>query len=151
MSRPEFWFYHLERQPAQAVLPALLEKTLARGWRALIRTDSKERLEAIDAALWTYRDDSFLPHELEQDRHAERQPILLSLSGAPVNGAQLLILLDGAEENAPERYERVVRLFNGADEDEKAKARAEWSAAKAKGADVSYWRQEADGRWVKAG
>src|SRR5690349_11599483 len=31
-------FYHLERQPLDRVLPQLLERTLERGWRAVIET-----------------------------------------------------------------------------------------------------------------
>ena len=33
----EVLFYHLQRQPLEAVLPTLLEKSLERGWRALVR------------------------------------------------------------------------------------------------------------------
>ncbi len=70
MSAPEFWFYHLEHQPLQAVLPVLVEKTLARGWRALLRFSTAERLDAIDGALWTYRDESFC----RTVRHATAMP-----------------------------------------------------------------------------
>ena len=37
-------FYHLERQPLERVLPMLVEKTLERGWRAVIQVGSQERL-----------------------------------------------------------------------------------------------------------
>ena len=36
--KPEIWFYHLERSTLDQVLPTLLEKTLERGWRALIKS-----------------------------------------------------------------------------------------------------------------
>ena len=58
----EIWFYHLEQSALEAALPPLLEKCLARGWRALVRGGQPERLEALDDLLWTWRDDSFLPH-----------------------------------------------------------------------------------------
>ena len=150
MTAPEFWFYHLERQPLQAVLPVLVEKTLARGWRALLRFSTPERLETIDSALWTYRDESFLPHGSARDGHPERQPAFLALDDANPNGAAVLFLLEAAEEREPERFSRVIRLFDGADEEAKALARAEWKRAKAAGFDVSYWRQEANGAWKKS-
>jgi len=151
MSGLEFWFYHLERQPLEAVLPVLLEKTLSRGWRASVRFSSRERLDAMDGALWTYRDESFLPHGSARDGNPARQPVLLTLDVNNPNGAQILFLLEGADEAEPERFTRVIRLFDGADEAAKTKARAEWKDAKAKGFDVSYWRQGESGAWSKAG
>jgi DNA polymerase-3 subunit chi len=151
MSAPEFWFYHLENQPLQAVLPVLLEKTLARGWRALLRFSTPERLDAIDGALWTYRDESFLPHGAARDGNAGRQPVFLTLDGANPNRAEALFLLETAEEREPGNFARVIRLFDGADEEAKALARAEWKAAKAAGFEVSYWRQDESGAWRKSG
>ena len=150
MTAPEFWFYHLESQPLQAVLPVLVEKTLARGWRALLRFSTSERLETIDSALWTYRDESFLPHGSARDGHTDRQPALLTLDDANPNGAAVLFLLEAAEEREPERFSRVIRLFDGADEEAKALARAEWKRAKAEGFEVSYWRQDPGGAWKKS-
>ena len=34
----EILFYHLQHQPLERVLPTLLEKTLERGWRAVVQT-----------------------------------------------------------------------------------------------------------------
>ncbi len=45
----EVWFYHLERASLDQVLPELLEKTLARDWRALVRSTARERVEHLDA------------------------------------------------------------------------------------------------------
>ena len=61
-------FYHLERQPLERVLPVLLEKTLERGWRAAVQTASQAYAEALDGHLWTYREDSFLPHGLASEQ-----------------------------------------------------------------------------------
>ena len=58
----EMLFYHLQRQPLERVLPALIEKSLERGWRVVVQSSSEERIEALDAHLWTWRDGSFLPH-----------------------------------------------------------------------------------------
>ena len=104
MTAPEFWFYHLESQPLQAVLPVLVEKTLSRGWRACLRFSTPERLETIDSALWTYREESFLPHGTARDGHAESQPVFLTLDGANPNGAHALFLLEAATESDPARF-----------------------------------------------
>jgi len=150
MTPPEFWFYHLESQPLQAVLPLLLEKTLKRGWRASVRFSTPERLDTIDSALWTYREDSFLPHGTARDGHDARQPVFLTLDAANPNGAQALFLLETATESEPARFARIIRLFGNADEEATALARNEWKAAKEAGFEVSYWRQDASGTWTKA-
>src|SRR5688500_16272024 len=81
----EVLFYHLERQPLERVLPTLLEKTLARGWTAVVQSGSEERLQALDTALWTYSEESFLPHGTKKDRHPAMQPIYLTLGDyAPI-------------------------------------------------------------------
>src|SRR5262249_31885689 len=73
-------FYHLDGQRVEAVLPPLLEKSLARGWRAAVQTASDDRIDSLDAHLWTYREDSFLPHGTDRDNAAASQPILLTSS-----------------------------------------------------------------------
>ena len=74
----EILFYHLQRQPLERVLPALLEKSLERGWRVVVQGSSEERLEALDAQLWTFRDDSFLPHGTWRQAEAREGAVLVS-------------------------------------------------------------------------
>ena len=145
----DIWFYHLERTALDRALPELLGKTLEKGWRALVRSPDPERLAALDAALWTGRDDGFLPHGLASEAHADKQPILLSESESNANSAQCLILLDGAAPEKLEDFERTLIVFDGADEDAVKSARALWKQVKETGADVSYWRQSEAGKWEK--
>ena len=86
----EVWFYHLERTSLDQALPELLEKTLARDWRALVRTPSPERIEHLDGWLWSYRDDAFLPHGTEHEPMAERQPVLITSGLTNPNRADAL-------------------------------------------------------------
>ena len=144
----EVWFYHLERTSLEQALPELLEKVLARGWRGLVRTRVASRVEELDQHLWTWRDDSFLPHGLAGEPHAARQPVLLSAAMENQNEAQALLLVDGAEPGDLTGYERVMVLFDGNDEAALATARAQWSGLKASGAVLSYWRQKGRG-WEK--
>ncbi|MHB8530008.1 MAG: DNA polymerase III subunit chi [Caulobacteraceae bacterium] len=145
----EFWFYHLERASLEEVLADLLQKSLARGWRALVVARERDRLEALDARLWTFSEESFLPHGLEDEPAASRQPILLSASGANLNGAQVLFLIDGAEAADHDGYERCVVVFDGGDESALKEARQRWSKLKAGGIDVAYWRQKENRGWER--
>ena len=113
----EVWFYHLERTSLDAALPELLEKTLARSWRALVRSTEPERVDHLDGWLWTYRDDSFLPHGVDGEPMSERQPVLITTSMANPNQADVLFLIDGAELRATSRpIQRCILLFDGRDE-----------------------------------
>ena len=144
----EVWFYHLERTGLEQALPELLEKTLQRGWKALVRVRQPDRVAHLDAALWTYRDDSFLPHAPDDEPNAARQLILLTTGFENPNGADALFLVDGPEPGELSGFARCVVLFDGGDEAQLAVARAQWSAIKASGVSVSYWRQQARG-WEK--
>lgn len=144
----EVWFYHLERTGLDQALPELLEKTLARGWKAVVRAREPERIEHLDGWLWSYRDDSFLPHGPLDEPAAARQPILLTTGFENPNGADALFLVDGAEPGELAGYARCVVLFDGRDEAQLAVARSQWRALKDKGHPASYWRQQARG-WEK--
>jgi len=146
----EILFYHLRRQPIEQVLPALLEKSLERGWRVAVQVAGEERLEALDAHLWTYREESFLPHGTDRESEAAAQPVLLTLTGENPNGADVRFLVDGAEMPAEiDQYRRIVLLFDGEDADALAAARERWAAAKANGFDVTYWQMDDHGRWQR--
>jgi len=148
-ARCEVWFYHLERTALDQALPELLDKTLQKGWRALVRTGDAQRLDHLDGWLWSYRDDSFLPHGLAGEPLADRQPILLTIDADNLNAAQALFLIDGAEASSLDGYERCILMFDGRDEAATAEARARWKTFKAAGHPVSYWRQGAERGWEK--
>lgn len=143
----EVLFYHLERQSLERVLPSLLARTLERGWRAVVQVGSAERLEALDAHLWTYADDSFLPHGTVKDGVLDRQPILLTVGPENANGAGVRFLLDGADMETYAGYVRIVVIFDGRDEEAVVQARAQWQRVKAQGCKATYWRQSDVGRW----
>lgn len=144
----EVLFYHLKGQTPEQVLPTLLQKSLDRGWRVVVQASSEERVEALDAHLWTWRDDLFLPHGTWREAEAAQQPILLTAGDHNPNGATVRFLIDGAvmPENVA-AYERLVLLFNGEDPDALDAARARWSEAKSAGFEVTYWQADEKGGW----
>ncbi|WP_375455659.1 DNA polymerase III subunit chi [uncultured Methylobacterium sp.] len=143
-------FYHLQNQPLEAVLPSLVEKSRERGWQAAIQAASEERLQALDDHLWTFRDDSFLPHGTDRDPDAASQPVVLTLREANPNAAAIRFLVEGADL-PPDAgaYERICVLFDGTDQDALLRAREQWKRAKAAGHSVAYWQQDEAGRWQK--
>jgi DNA polymerase-3 subunit chi len=140
-------FYHLERQPLERVLPKLLERTLERGWRAVIETDSDDRVEALSAMLWTYTEEGFLPHGTARDGNGEDQPVWITAADDNPNRATVRFFVGGAEPSAYEGIERIVLLIDGADNEAIERARRIWKQAKGVGHTVSYWQQDERGRW----
>ena len=152
MAMTEILFYHLLRQPIERILPALLEKSIDRGWRVVVQGGSEERIEALDAHLWTYLEGSFLPHGTWREADAAQQPILLTVNDENPNGATVRFLVDGAPVPAnAASYERIVLIFNGDDPDAVEIARARWKEAKQQGFDLTYWQPDEHGRWQRMG
>ena len=148
----EILFYHLQRQPIEKVLPVLIEKSLERGWRVAVQSASEERVEALDAYLWTYRDDGFLPHGTYKENTAAEQPVLLTVNAENPNGASVRFLIDGSSLPVDiNGYERVVLLFDGEDPDALKAARTRWRHAKDQGFEVTYWQADEQGRWQRRG
>jgi len=146
----EVLFYHLTESTLEDALPGLLERSLARGWRAVVQCGHEERRDALDSHLWTFREDSFLAHGLDRDPHAADQPIVLTTEAGNPNAAQIRFLVDGAappDDLAP--YQRAVFLFDGHDPAQLDAARAHWKALKGAGFDVTYWQQTPDRRWER--
>jgi len=148
----EIFFYHLQRQPLEAVLPRLLEKSRERGWRALVRVATEERLAALDDQLWTYADESFLAHGTDREADAPEHPVLLTTGDANRNNAAILFLIEGASVPPDiSAYSRVMYLLDGSDEDAVAGGRMVFRALREAGHDLSYWQQDEEGRWGKRG
>jgi DNA polymerase-3 subunit chi len=144
----EVLFYHLQNMTVENVLPPLLEKSLERGWRVIVQSTSEERADALDAHLWTYRDDSFLPHATWRAGDAADQPVLLAVTETNPNQANVRFLIDNAALPADSQsYERVVLLFNGDDAEAIAQARGAWTDCKSRGYEVTYWQADEQGRW----
>ena len=145
----EVLFYHLERQPLEKVLPTLIERTLERGWRAVIEAGSPARVEALNSLLWSYKEESFLPHGAGADGHAAEQPVYLTADSSNPNGATVRFLVGGARLTEFAGYARLVLMFDAYDPAELADARIAWKAAKAAGCAATYWQQSPLGKWEK--
>lgn len=145
----EVFFYHLTRQPLDKALPALIEKCLERSWKVVVQAAGPERVSALDDALWTFSDESFLPHAAGPD--GAEETVWLTTTSENPNGAAVRILVDGAEPPDLGPYERALVMFDGHDQDALDAARAQWKTLKSAGHAVTYWKQDTDGRWKKEG
>ena len=146
----EVRFYHLRTTALERALPQLLEKVLVRGDRAVVVGGSSERISALDDALWTYNDRSFLPHGTARDGNASDQPVWLTTRAENPNGATVLVLTDGVTIDLGS-WPMVLDIFDGNSEEAVAAARERWKTLKSGGHELTYWKQDGDGKWQKAG
>lgn len=141
------FFYHLERQPLEAALPKLLSTSLERGWRVVVQAGSEERSEALAAHLWSYDEESFLPHGTKSDGFPDLQPIWITAGDDNPNDANVRFFVDGAEVDNVEGLTRAVILFDGNDPQAVEQARAGWKRFRAAGHEITYFQQDEQGRW----
>ena len=150
--KPEWWFYHLQRTTLERAVGPLLEKCLERGWRVLAVSPDITRRAALDEALWTYDDQSFLPHGQAEAEGLEpaQQPILISEATENLNEAAVVLLMDGVDMPADAAFERCMVMFDDGDQAARQKAREQFKAAKDAGLPARYFQQAGRG-WKEAG
>lgn len=143
----EIRFYHLQQQSLEQALPLLLRKAVDNGKRVFVRLSDAARLDGLSEAIWSYKDNGFIPHGTASDKFSEDQPVLLSADLENLNKADMLVLANGADHSDVDDYGLCCEMFNGQDQDEVTAARARWKAYKEAGHDLTYWQQTERGGW----
>lgn len=143
----EIRFYHLTARTFEQTLPVLLDRTLQRGWRAVVRVGSEERAESLAGHLWTYSKEGFLPHGTKRDGFAEEQPVWITDQAVNPNAAQVLFLGDGAESDGDGAFATVCDLFDGNDPEAVQAARGRWKRFRDAGHTLVYYQQDEAGAW----
>lgn len=148
---PEVRFYHLTEIPLERALPTMLERTLARGGRAVVRGAHAQRLQFLNGHLWSYDEAGFLPHAIDGDPDPALQPVWLTTSSDMPNGAETLFLIDGAIAETEElaALEVTAILFDGHDPTAVEHARGQWRRVSEAELQAVYWAQTDGGGWTK--
>jgi len=150
----EVAFYHLSKARVEQALPILLERTLSKGWRAIVQTNNDARVAKLNQDLWAYKPESFLPHGVKGDPDLGSLPIYLTAINDNPNTADVRFFIDGVEmggvlNSAAAPKERAILLFDGGNEDELTAARDQWRALKDAGFDLVYYQQSDQGNWLE--
>lgn len=144
----EYWFYHLEASTLKGVLPELLSRTLQKGWRALVKLPPSDMAD-MDAYLWQFQDDSFLPHGRDDEPQSDQQPIVLTSEANSAAGFDAVFLISGAQVDDLADAKRAMVMINGRDNNHVTLERARWKILKEEGARLSYYQQNTRGGWQK--
>jgi len=146
----EVLFYHMTESRLEKTLPDLLERSLERGWKVVVQTNSEERRDALDDHLWKFRDDSFLPHgSAASAKTSQQHPIWLTAQDEDPISADIRFLVDGAVAHDISSYIRAIYMFDGHSSEAVSSARERWKIEKSAGHELTYWQQDENGRWIK--
>ena len=142
-------FYHLQKDTLEDTLPKLLDKAYALGKKSLIKVGDEKKLEELNTYLWTYEDQSFLPHGSKKDGSGSLQPIWLTTQDDNPNDATFLFLVNnaGVDVDKISSFERVLNIFNGHDKESLDWSRKFWKDAKNQGYECYYWQRDDRGSW----
>ena len=139
-------FYQLSRDPAEVALPLIARAALNAGERLLVVSGDEGQLGRIGDMLWARLPDSFLAHGRAGSPHDARQPILLSDSPEPANGASFMAIADGVWREGAEPFVRTFYMF---DDSTPQAARDCWRALGTRdGVERKFWKQQG-GKWVE--
>lgn len=130
-------------------MPSLVEKSVARGWKVILQFPAEPVRDQIDGHLWTWREQSFLPHGVDGGEFDARQPILLTTGEGNPNGANIRFLCAGADIDNVAGYERVVVMFDGHDNEQLERARGQWRRFAGPDNQLTYWQQNGAGGWER--
>ena len=144
---PKIDFYVLKDSSLNTRLPfacRLVEKAYKNNHRVYIHTDNEKEAHVIDELLWTYREDSFLPHNLLGEGPTTPPPIQIGFSTAPEKHRDILINLS---HNVPAFYSQFNRVLEIISNDEKEhekteKARERFRFYRAEGCNITTHKLE---------
>lgn len=116
---PKVNFYVLSSQSEQGrqlFACKLAEKAFRLGFKAYILTDTRQQAQQLDTLLWTFRANSFVPHEIYQsDLPSLTNAVIIGNQQAPEAWQHTLINLSTF---CPEHIHQSEQIFELLDNDE---------------------------------
>ncbi len=141
-------FYQLAGSSVENVLPRIAERILGDAGRLLVVCEDDPLAGRLDACLWNYRPESFLPHGRTGQGDEARQPILIAEGVGALNGARNIALADGIWRDEALDFERAFLFFA---DDRIAEAREAWrDLGNRDDIERRFWKQDDAGRWTQA-
>jgi DNA polymerase-3 subunit chi len=113
----------------------LVEKAYQRGHRVFIHCQNQQDAEHIDELLWTYKDDSFIPHNLQGEGPEPPPPVQIGFVNEPRGFNDILINLCVDIPSFYSRFNRIIELV-AASEEAKVKGRQRYKDYRQKGCEL---------------
>ena len=134
MTRVDFYQLDPGRHRYDQVVCRLCQKAYDNQKLTLLLTQDAQQSQLLDHKLWTFVDDSFVPHDSEESTDYVT-PILIHDNPDPAGERQLLINLSTSVPTYFAQFERVIELVT---EENKAQARAHYNYYKERGYPLNH-------------
>ncbi|MBF0424536.1 MAG: DNA polymerase III subunit chi [Magnetococcales bacterium] len=134
------------------LIATLAAKAIERGLRAVVVVADLEQARLLDAFLWRFPDDGFLPHGLADEPDPERQPLLIATAPGDSNAATVLIAAADRPIADPGRFDLIIDFaVTSADPDQAGNlaSRQRYGHYRQLGCRMEYWVQKPAGGWEK--
>jgi DNA polymerase-3 subunit chi len=142
-------FYHMEQATLDQALPMIVMKAWQSGENVMVRVPDKREASRLNDLLWSFRADSFIPHGMDGDKHADAQPVFVTVNDENMNEANILILTHGCAHPSVADFKMTCEMLDGRVDSQITDARARWKIYKDDGHDLTYWQQDENGKWGK--
>ncbi|KTC65417.1 DNA polymerase III subunit chi (plasmid) [Legionella adelaidensis] len=94
----------------------LVEKAYLRGHRVFIFCDSQTDAHKIDELLWTFKEDSFIPHNLQGEGPEPPPAVQIGFSSEPRGYNDILLNLSKSIPSFTGRFKRIIEIVNGTED-----------------------------------
>ena len=144
-------FYSSAPLRVENTLFTLIEKSLEKGFKSLLLFLDKENCSAIDEKLWTYKQNSFLPHlsECEEISNEIDIPIYLTTKNENPYEAELLFSIDGSIPDNINNLERLIIIIDANDKILLEKYKKYYLDINKKFEDIVFYKSDDDGKWIE--
>lgn len=132
-------FYLIANEEAQArwlLACRLLEKAYTKGHRVYVHCTNQNDAELLDELLWTFRDDSFIPHHLQGEGPEPPPPVQIGYANEPRGFNDILLNLTDEIPAFFTRFKRVMELVSNV-ESEREQSRIRYKRYRAQGCELS--------------
>jgi DNA polymerase-3 subunit chi len=135
MTRIDFYQLPAEQHNHDRVVCQLCQKAYDSNQFTLLLTQTPEQSKHLDRQLWTFNDDSFVPHDIQESDDL-KTPVLIQNEPQPRGDRQLLINLSNSIPGYFAQFERVIELVT---EDNRQQAREHYNYYRERGYPLKHY------------
>lgn len=93
----------------------LLEKAWQRGHRVFVYCDNADDATLLDELLWTYKDDSFIPHNLQGEGPEPPPAVQIGYGSEPRGFNDILLNMSSTIPSFHSRFRRIMEIVTNSE------------------------------------
>ena len=133
-------FESIERKDFLIYVCKLIEKGYKQNINPIyIKTDTQKQAEELDKILWTFRQESYIPHTLVDQDNNNTQPVQIGWIDNEIEDAEAIINLSDGMPDISNHLKKIHEIIENIDE-KKEKARERWKKYKSIGFNIKAYK-----------